>query len=168
MNIEQLLIKQQIQDLCADYAHGIDRLQMSRVRSVFFDDATTHYDGYSGDPDGFVTFAYDFLKDLVSTHHFLGQIKVDIDGDVAFGEVYFQAFHRIARKRGDEDLVIAGRYIDRYEQRAGIWRIAHRTLLTDWTRRTPAADTTPAPPLDTQGRRGDADLANRPEELRAR
>ena len=38
------------------------------------------------------------------------------------------------------DVVIAGRYIDRYEKREGIWKFAYRSEVVDWARDDPATD----------------------------
>ena len=39
--------------------------------------------------------------------------------------------------RGLEDLIIAGRYLDRYERRDDVWKIAYRSEVVDWTRSEP-------------------------------
>ena len=57
------------------------------------------------------------LKGHLANHHMLGQINIELEGDVAFGEVYFQAFHRIVVSGEERDLCISGRYVDRYELR---------------------------------------------------
>ena len=47
------------------------------------------------------------------------------------------------RRRGrhvETDLFVSGRYIDRYERRGGVWKIAHRSELVDWVRSEPAID----------------------------
>ena len=67
--------------------------------------------------------------------------NIDLQGDEAFGEVYYQAFHRIRNEAGeDRDLFISGRYVDRYERRGGTWKIAYRSELVDWVREEAAAD----------------------------
>lgn len=170
MNLDELLAKQEISELCATYMHGLDRLQMDVVRSVFHDDATTDYGTYTGSPDGFVEYALDFLQTVRSTQHLMGQAQIDVEGDIAFGEIYFQAHHRVPRgspRQGDRDLFIAGRYVDRYERRGSAWKIAHRTLLTDWARSDAVSDQTMRPGY-LRGARGIDDLANRRGELRSR
>jgi hypothetical protein len=44
------------------------------------------------------------------------------------------ACHRLAGDDGDRDAVIGGRYLDRMDRRGTQWRIAHRTMLYDWSR----------------------------------
>jgi hypothetical protein len=66
---------------------------------------------------------------------------IDFDGQEAFGEVYYQAYHRLTNEAGEQrDLVIAGRYVERCERRGGVWKYAYRSELVDWVRDDPAAD----------------------------
>lgn len=139
--LDQLASWHDIYRLCCDYMRGQDRLIPDLHRSVFHDDATTDYGPFKGDADEFVAFAQQVLRPHLANHHMIGQVSIDFDGEIAFGEVYFQAFHRIVDEAGDEqDFWVAGRYIDRYERRAGAWKIAHRSELVDWLRSEPAGD----------------------------
>ena len=70
----------------------------------------------------------------------IGNVLVELVGDEAFGEVYFRAYHKIATEEGFEDVIIAGRYLDRYERRQGIWKFAYRSELVDWSRSEPTND----------------------------
>jgi hypothetical protein len=140
MTIEELLAKQEIQELSGTYMRGLDRLDAKLLRSVFHDDAETDYGFFQGGPDAFVAMAMNALRDHAANHHLLGQINVRLEGDVAFGEVYFQAFHRVTDGGKELDLFISGRYVDRYERRGGVWKIAFRAEVNDWARTEPAAD----------------------------
>lgn len=133
--------KLEIIDLSSNYMRGLDRLDPIVERSVFWDDAYLDYGIYEGGPDGFVDYCQNALKAHAANHHFIGQVNIDLEGDQAFGEVYYQAFHRIKNEVGeDRDLFISGRYVDRYERRNGVWKIAYRSELVDWVREEAAAD----------------------------
>jgi hypothetical protein len=165
--MDALLSRQEIHDLCCRYLRAQDRLMPELHRSVFWNDATTDYGFYRGGPDGFVAFAQGALRDHLANHHMMGQALIELEGDVGFGEVYFQAFHRVVREGVEEDLFISGRYVDRYERRDGVWKIAHRSELVDWARTEPAADAwLKASPEVLVGRRGDQDLSNQRDRLR--
>jgi len=134
--------KLEIIDLSSNYMRGLDRLDGTLERSVFWDDAYCSYGTYEGGPEGFVEYCQSALKSHLSNHHFLGQINIEIENNEAFGEVYYQAFHRTKDANDNQrDVFISGRYVDRYEKRDGIWRIAYRSELVDWVRDDPAADT---------------------------
>jgi hypothetical protein len=140
MTIDEFLAKAEIRELSGAYMRGLDRLDATLLRSVFWDDAETDYGFFQGGPDAFVGMAMNALKDHAANHHMLGQINLRLEGDVAFGEVYFQAFHRVTNAGREEDLFISGRYVDRYEKRGGAWKIAFRAEVNDWARTEPAAD----------------------------
>ncbi len=140
MTLEELLAKQEITDLVGRYMRGLDRLDKALLRSTFHDDANTDYGFFQGGPDAFVDMAYQALKDHLANHHMIGQVNIQVEGDVAFGEVYFQAFHRVVTNGEERDLFIAGRYVDRYEKRNNEWRIAFRSEVNDWARDDPATD----------------------------
>ena len=159
--LQDLCARRDIHDVVCNYARGLDRLMPELVRAAFHDDAHIDCGTFVGDADGFVAFAQSFLGSLRSSQHLLGQVHLRIQGRRAQGEVYFMAFHRVAAPDGDQDLIIAGRYVDEYEDRGTGWKIARRCLLVDWARTDPAADgfvrETAALVL---GARGAADFSN--------
>lgn len=140
-HVDIQLDKLAIAELPALYMRALDRLDRDLMRAQFWDDAYLDYGIYTGDADGFADFCMASLESQTRNHHFIGQNVVELDGDVAFGEVYFQAYHRVLDDAGNErDVVIAGRYVDRYERRAGVWKFAYRSEVVDWARDDPAAD----------------------------
>lgn len=108
----------------------------------FWPDARLEYGIFAGGPADFAAFCIAALQHHDRNHHMLGQHLIDFTGaQEAFGEVYYQAYHRTTNEAGAKrDLFIAGRYVDRYEQRDGVWKIAYRSELVDWLRDDPAAD----------------------------
>jgi hypothetical protein len=139
-NIESVLAKQSIYELACQYSRGLDRLDAELLRSVFFDDAHCEYGFYNGPPAAFVDFAMQALATHAANHHMVGNALIEVEGDEAFGEIYFQAYHKVSGDSGFEDLIIAGRYIDRYEKRDGVWKIAYRSERNDWSRTAPTND----------------------------
>ena len=51
---------------------------------------------------------------------------------MAEGEIYTIAVHTLAGKDRDVDLVVGGRYLDKYEKREDAWKLSERTIVTDW------------------------------------
>lgn len=133
--------KLEIMDLSATYMRGLDRLDGDIQATVFWPDAYLDYGVYEGDAANFVQYCQTALATHAANQHMLGQIQIELDGDEAWGEVYYQAFHRLDNDSGEpRDLFIAGRYIDRYERRDDEWRISYRAELVDWVREGPAED----------------------------
>lgn len=164
--LSALLAKQEIYELSCRYMRGLDRLDRALLRSVFHDDATVNYGFFRGSAADFVDFAYDVLKDHLANHHLIGQVLIEVTGEHARGEVYFQAFHRVVEGGREQDLFIAGRYLDRYERRDGTWKLAFRSEVNDWASTRPAADRFfSATPTSLRGARGPDDWSNRREQL---
>lgn len=161
--LQHLADEAEIRALSALYTRGLDRHDQELVRSVFTNDATTHYGSFRGGPDEMAAMAMKALSAYSVTQHFLGQINLTIDGDTGTGEVYFQAFHRHATEGFDR--FICGRYIDRYRRTQAGWRMTHRTEVVDWTRTEPTAEEYFARrPATARGTRDRTDLSYRIEE----
>jgi hypothetical protein len=131
-----------IQDLAALYMRGLDRLDSALLEAQFWPEAMCEYGIFSGSPAEFAAFCMAALAGHDCNQHMLGQHLIDFtSADEAYGEVYYQAYHRTTDEAGAKrDLIIAGRYVDRYERRGGVWKIAYRSELVDWLRDDPASD----------------------------
>lgn len=142
--LRTLADRQAITDQCHRYCRALDRMDETLLRSVFHPDATHSHGGYEGTSARFCTYALAVLAELDRTQHHLGNVLIDLLGDAAHVESYFLAYHRLPKGRActgvferhdtarDEDVWIGGRYIDRFQRRDGLWRIAHRIGLHDW------------------------------------
>ena len=139
--MQEIKDKQDIYELSCKYARGLDRLDSKLFRSVFFDDAYCEYGFFNGNPDEFTKFCMSALNNHESNHHMIGNVLIEIEGEEAFGEVYFNAFHKVKNDKGAlDDLIIAGRYIDKYQKRRGQWKIIYRSEAIDWSRTHPSKD----------------------------
>lgn len=140
--VRELAARRDIQKAIIAYMRGQDRLDRALQRSAFHDDADVDCGLLRGGPDAYTDFAQGFLANLVASQHLVGQVdlEVDIDAGRATGEVYFLAWHRQLTDGREEDLIMAGRYVDDYECRNGRWAIARRRELIDWARTDPASD----------------------------
>lgn len=131
--------REAIRDCMTRYARATDRCDAALLASVFWPDGTTEYEGFFEGP------VSEYLKAAASatgggmeqTHHFLGNMLIEVDGNVARCESYVVAFHRLPGESGAHDLMLGGRYLDRFEKRDDRWRIARRVLLCDWFREYP-------------------------------
>lgn len=168
--LQALLDRQDIYDLVCRYCRGVDRLDHDLIRACYWDDASDDRGFFQGGPDAFAAFAIKASKLSSSTHHLIGNALIEVEGDVAFGEIYLLAQHRTQDKTGAAiDFFVGGRYVDRYERRGGEWRIAHRTELTDWVRSDPVSDGWLQEVVTAlRGARGNEDLVMRKDLLRKR
>jgi hypothetical protein len=138
--VEALLDKQEIHELSCKYMRGLDRLDEDLLLSVFFEDGWCDYGFTEGTPAEFIQFAITALKDHASNQHMIGNVLIELEGNEAYGEVYFNAYHKVMSESGFEDVIIAGRYLDRYEKREGVWKFAYRSEVVDWSRTQPTSD----------------------------
>jgi hypothetical protein len=138
--IESVIAKQDITELIYLYMRGLDRRDSKLLHSLFFDDAYCEYGFINGSARQFIDYAVEALSTHQANQHLVGNILIDIEGDEAFGEVYFSAYHKVKTEAGFEDIIIAGRYLDRYEKRQGQWKFAYRSELVDWSNSRPTND----------------------------
>jgi hypothetical protein len=135
--LDALLDERAIRAVVLRYCRGVDRMDRDLVRSCYHDDATDEHGSFSGGVEDFLEWVFRLLGRYEVTMHFVGNLLVEVspdDPDVARSETYGIAFHR----GGDDDprlnLMTGFRYVDRFERRAGEWRIARRVAVTEWSR----------------------------------
>lgn len=143
--LQSLLDREAIRECLYRYCRGIDRLDEEALRDVYWLDATDRHGPYSGTATGFIDWAIAKLADSGRMVHMIGNISIALRGDIAAVESYF---HAVQEDRNAEDhkreLVIHGRYVDRFEKRSGSWRIAARTVVYDWIKESLISDQTDA------------------------
>jgi SnoaL-like domain len=138
--VRDLAARRDIYRAVCRYARGQDRMLPEIQRTAFHPEAYIDCGLFAGDGDAWTEFAQNIFATMKGTQHLLGQVDIEVHGDVAEGEVYFIAWHRIIEAENDRDWFFAGRYIDHYEKRDGEWRIAKRRELVDWVRNDPPSD----------------------------
>jgi hypothetical protein len=139
--IAYLLAKQEITEVVYRIARGIDRGQVELYADAFHPGGTD----YHGFMNGSVQKVLDNLAStrLLFTQHLIGNVLIELDGDVAQAESYFVSFHQSRDADGTLcDETLRGRYLDRFEKRdGGPWKVARRVVLWDWSQRVPAGPT---------------------------
>ena len=138
--LQRLIDREEIRDLMARYARGVDRADWDAVRSVYHEDAHDDHGDYKGDMDGLIGWIEERNGLLSQSVHFLGNCLIEFAGpDIAIVETYFITAHtlgseaQIAYGAGDGSQPVQlsqfGRYVDRVERRGGPWRIADRIVV---------------------------------------
>ena len=160
--IELLLAERAIQRVLCTYSRAADRFDLELMRSCYWSDGTDDHGSYIGGVDGFIEFVGPALQRFDRTNHFLGNMLIDVDlaNDVARAETYAVAYHRFHDAEGQEQDMVAGlRYVDRFERRAGEWRIAKRVCAFEWRRTDPVGeDGSSFAETYTRGLRGSDDI----------
>lgn len=123
--VRELKDRQDILDCLVRYCHGIDRLDRDMVRSAYHDDAIDDHGEFVGGVDGFIDWAFNYHTTLqIRTMHAISTHRCELDGDMAHTETYW-TFSAV-NKDAPHQTRATGRYIDRFERRAGRWGIAQR------------------------------------------
>jgi hypothetical protein len=142
--IEALLDKQAIAEVLYRYCRGCDRADAETLRACFHPDSQHRHGAFEGSSEQFCQLALKIVGPLKACKHMIGNILIELDGDVAFSEAHYSSFHRKvdAATGAEEDYFSGGRYLDRFERRHGQWKIARRVGLIDFERFEPPADRT--------------------------
>ncbi len=160
--LQAVIDKQAITDVIHRLARSIDRCDKTLLASCFHEDATDDHGSFKGTAAEFCDWVMPVLQSMEATQHNIHNVLIELDGNSARSEAYFIAHHRIASPEGPQDMVAAGRYLDRFEKRNGEWRVSHRHAIYDWSRNDPSTcqwDEPPASDILERGRRGDGDAS---------
>jgi hypothetical protein len=142
--LDRLLAKDAITEVLNRFARGADGADLTTIKSVYWPEATDDHGNFSGNAMAFAEHAMDVLKAFRTTMHFLTNISIDFpDASQADSQCYFYAYHEhLPGPDGTPPMVtvVGGRYLDRFEQRDGEWRILTRVVTMDWNEHRPLAD----------------------------
>ena len=139
--LERLLARDEIHEVLARYARGVDRADAELLKSCYHADAIEEHGGnYTGNAHEYVDGAVVRIRQMGAMQHLLGSSHIEFDaaGRVAWVETYVWTFARLRQGDASTDTFTGGRLVDRFERRDGAWRIAHRRTVFDWNRDTPS------------------------------
>ncbi len=129
--VRSLHDRQAIQDVVHRFSRAIDRQDRSLLLSCFHADGLDDHGFFAGSGADFFDWTDPSHLHLFRTHHHIvTNHSCELAGDTAHAETYWQ-FAGMAQA-GDHLASYGGRYIDRFERRAGNWRIATRKCLVEW------------------------------------
>jgi hypothetical protein len=156
--LDRLVAEAEIRRVIARYCRGIDRMDLELVRTCYHADARDEHGSFSGSIDEYVDWVAGLLAKYDATMHFVANQLVEFDDrDTARVETYGMSVHRSSSGEPHLNLTTGFRYVDRFERRAGEWRIAHRVAVADWSLRHEPEDWWPLPEQQRRGRRDRTD-----------
>lgn len=126
---QQLADREAIREVAHRYSRGVDRLDGEVMKSAYWPDAIDDHGVFVGNAHEFADHCMTSHTRFRATMHciFNHHIELGADGVHATGEVYNVSYLFAAEGNGVHTWW--GRYLDRYEQRDGEWRIAHRVCV---------------------------------------
>jgi ketosteroid isomerase-like protein len=136
--VQELLDRKAILDCLQRYARGIDRHDADLVASCYHPDAVDDHGLYVGSGRGLAEWANNEAhRGSIRHQHHLTNHSVEIDGDTAHAETYYLV---VMRSESGAVTLGSGRYLDRFERRAGEWRIAARVVIVETSSDLGASD----------------------------
>ena len=137
--LQTVIDKQEIYDVLMRYCRGIDRCDMEVLRSAYHPDAIDEHGIFNGSASEFCEFILPRQRVYSHSMHSICNVLSEVDGDKAHVESYYVAY---IYTKGDDgefyDTTVGGRYVDRFEKRDDVWKIAHRVVVMDWNRVHPS------------------------------
>jgi hypothetical protein len=151
--LAELCAKDEIREVLARLARGTDRRDPELIRSCYHADAVDDHGAFRGSPAEFAEWVPKALSIFASTMHVLGNVAIELDGDVAEVESYCTAHHVFPASDpgGARDSVLGLRYLDRFERRGGRWLIAARLCAYEYSLMLPAGEAWPLDPPFVRG-----------------
>jgi len=139
--LENMLSKQEIQDVMMRYGRGVDRADEDLLKSCYHPDAIEeHGSTYAGPAHAYIEGAVVRIRQMGTMCHYICNVHISLDGDLAYVEAYVLTFARFQRDGESFDTLTGGRICDRFERRDGEWKIAHRKMAFDWNRDMPSQE----------------------------
>lgn len=128
--LQRLLDEAAIRRVVCTYARAVDRCDWELLRSCYHPRAIDDHGAFVGTVEELIELLR--RETWRSTAHYVANqlIDFDADGDGAWSEAYVYALHRSGDgERPRVDAIGSGRFLDRFERRDGVWRIAHRRVI---------------------------------------
>ncbi len=166
--LQALLDKQAITEVLYRYARACDRGDLDLMRACFHADAMRD-EGHTHLPmsEYIDKWAALIVHPARVVTHSLSNVLVEVEGDCAQAEAHVLNFTRLKKDGEKFDTLTMSRFIDRFERRGGVWRIAVHRVVYDWNHEMPFAETwgrglmAAAPEALVRGRRKPDDLLYR-------
>jgi ketosteroid isomerase-like protein len=133
--LRTLLDERDIHDVLTRYCRGVDRCDAELIASCYHSDARDDHGSWVADGREAAGLIIDRIRPgSASAMHFMGNVRIEVEGDEAFAESYLLAFR--SYEKNDQPCVRtrALRFVDRFTRRDGQWRISERVVADDWNR----------------------------------
>ena len=137
--LQEFLDREAIRDLVWRYCRAVDRRDFSALRELYHPDALDEHGGmFQGPAQAFVDKLPEIMAAMEVVWHMTGNMLIEVRGDEAEGEIYTWSYHRADLGSGPQDLIVGGRYLDRYRRQDGQWKFQHRKIVMDWNQIDPS------------------------------
>lgn len=131
--LQEMLAEFELRKLVNNYCRAVDRGDFATLRSLYHDDAQDDHGAFSrGSATEFISRLAAARPRIRSMQHNVTTVNFAVRGNTAEGEICTIAIQTLSAGDHDVDVIVGGRYLDRYEKRSHTWKFAERKLVTDW------------------------------------
>lgn len=128
-----------IEEVLYIHNRGLDRLDAQSIAAAYWPEAEVDYGSFKGSAHIFADLVVGALQEQYElTRHSLSNTLIELREEQAVSESCVHAGHLLPG--GLEEFLFYGRYLDRLELRDGQWKILHRQVVMDWSKRLAVTD----------------------------
>jgi ketosteroid isomerase-like protein len=141
--VQLLLDERDIRAVLHRRARATDQRDLAAALSCYHDDATEDHEGFDGPIREYLSTTSPVFvggSEIGVNFHLIGNVEIEIDGDNATSQCYFICALTVGSGAQARDYLNAGRYLDAFERRDGVWRIRHRGCVYEWSHGEPITD----------------------------
>lgn len=115
---EEIAARLAITDILHRYCRAMDRMDRELALSCWHPGGTDdHAPLFVGTAESFVDWVWQIHQPMLLTRHVLSNVQIEVDGDRAWSESYWDVLLRVLDERGMTDITGGGRYLDYLECR---------------------------------------------------
>ncbi len=152
--LDELWSRHEIALVILRLARATDRRDSAGIRACYHADSHDDHGAFQGTGAELAEWVPKALAPFAATQHVLSPPRIELDGNAARAETYCTAHHVFppGDPGGERDSIMGLRYCDRFERRAGAWRIRERVCVWDYTYIVPVREKWPFGPGYRLGR----------------
>jgi 3-phenylpropionate/cinnamic acid dioxygenase small subunit len=137
LELRALLDKEAITAVLHRRARATDERDLELSLNCYHEGATEDHEGYDGPIEEYLRTASPVFFEnspVEVCSHLIGNVEIDLDGDRAKCQCYFICCLTASEEGRRRNFINAGRYLDDFERRDGVWAITRRRCVYDWSR----------------------------------
>ncbi|GAB3079813.1 hypothetical protein GCM10027053_50270 [Intrasporangium mesophilum] len=134
--LQLLLDEREIRLVLYRRARATDSRDLEGALACYHEDSTEDHEGFDGPVREYLATASPVFvgqSPVDVNFHLIGNTDISIDGDDAHCESYFICALTATENGTSRDYLNAGRYLDHFTRRDGVWRIQHRQCVYEWS-----------------------------------
>lgn len=131
------LVERAVSRVLLRYAQAVDRRDFEGIAACYWPDAIDDHGSFHGDAVAYVEWLRKVMPNVAVSSHQFTNVLVDVESPTSARSETYCLNTNVFAARGDRPETHTSsllRYLDRFEQREGEWRIAARRVVTDWLR----------------------------------